>query len=101
MWLFALFDLPVATPEDRREYNRFRNSLLKLGFFRLQFSVYAHYCPSEESSLIFRKKIKAVLPPDGQVRVLAVTDRQFSKMEVYSGKKRASPESPPEQLALF
>jgi len=101
MWLFALFDLPVKTPEERRQYTLFRTALLKQGFTMLQYSVYARYCASEEASAIFRKKVKAALPPDGQVRVLAVTDRQFGKMEVFLGKKGRSAEKPPEQLAFF
>src|SRR5690606_25570553 len=41
MWLFAMFDLPVVTKTDRRNYARFRKKLLEEGFMMLQFSVYA------------------------------------------------------------
>ena len=101
MWLFSLFDLPVTEPEKRADYARFRAALLKLGFIMLQYSVYARYCASEESTLILRKKIRAALPPEGQVRLLSVTDHQFGKMEVFQGKKRRDGEKPPEQLLLF
>ena len=50
MWLFAMFDLPVVSPEDRREYTRFRTALLNEGFTMLQFSVYARYIDSEEAA---------------------------------------------------
>ena len=40
-------------------------------------------------------------PECPEVRLLAVTERQFGKMEVYEGKKRAEAEKPPEQLLLF
>lgn len=101
VWLFALFDLPVDTKNSRREYARFRKSLLKEGFTMLQFSVYARYCPSEEASMAHRGHVKAVLPPLGQVRLLSVTDHQFGKMEVYFGKKREKTEEPPLQFMLF
>ncbi|MGQ9652288.1 MAG: CRISPR-associated endonuclease Cas2 [Phycisphaerae bacterium] len=101
MWLFAMFDLPVTTPTARRQYAQFRNALLKEGFSMLQFSVYARYCPSEEATEVYRRHIRAVLPPEGQVRLLSVTDRQFGKMEVYFGKKRKATEDPPVQLMLF
>ena len=101
MWLFAMFDLPVGTREARREYTRFRKSLLKQGFTMLQFSVYARDCPSEDASVVHRSHVGAVLPPEGQVRLLSVTDRQFGKMEVYFGKNRAPAEDPPAQLMLF
>ena len=101
MWVFAMFDLPVVTREDRRRYARFRKSLLERGFTMLQFSVYARHCASEEFAAGVREDVRAVLPPEGQVRLLSVTDRQFGKMEVYFGKKRRRTEEPPSQVMLF
>jgi CRISPR-associated protein Cas2 len=101
MWLFAMFDLPVDSPKARRDYTRFRNSLLADGFNMLQLSVYARYCDSEEASLAHRRYLRKTLPLDGEVRLIAITDRQFEKMEVFFGKKRGSPEKPPKQLMLF
>ena len=101
MWLVAMFDLPVDTQEARRRYTRFRTHLLKEGFTMLQFSVYARYCRSEDRTAVFRKRIREALPSRGEVRLLAVTDRQYGKMEVFQGKKRHSAEKPPQQLMLF
>jgi CRISPR-associated protein Cas2 len=101
MWLFALFDLPVDTQEHRKEYTQFRRSLLKAGFTMLQYSVYARHGVSEEAVSAVRGKVRASLPPHGQVRLLAITDHQFGKMEVYFGKKRKPAEDPPAQLMLF
>jgi len=101
MWLFAMFDLPVDTDDARREYTRFRKKLLNNGFLMLQFSVYARFCESEEASETYRNRIKGVLPPDGQVRIVAITDKQFARMDVFYGKRRTDVECPPEQLMLF
>ena len=101
MWLFAMFDLPVDTKDSRREYAQFRNRLLKYGFTMLQYSVYAKHIPSEDAGDTLRAKIHASLPPNGEVRVLAVTDHQFGKMDVFFGKKRRRAESPPLQISLF
>ena len=101
VWLFAMFDLPVTTQAARRRYAQFRKLLLVEGFTMLQFSVYARHCASEESSDIIRDSIRSGLPSDGQVRLLAVTDRQFGKMEVFYGKKRTPVEDPPAQIMLF
>ena len=78
-----------------------RNLLLKLGFDMMQFSVYARYFPREEAAETLRKRVRQGIPPKGQVRLLLVTDKQFGKMEVYFGKKRADAEPPPDQLQLF
>lgn len=101
MWLFALFDLPVMTKEDRRRYTKFRKALLQNGFTKLQYSVYAQYCPSEEASLAKRRAVRSSLPPDGQVRLVSITDKQFSAMEVFLGKTSAEPEEPLGQGLLF
>jgi CRISPR-associated protein Cas2 len=101
MWLFAMFDLPVTTAKARKRYTEFRKALLQQGFSMLQFSVYARYCASEEMSAAYRSRIRASLPPEGYVRILAVTDHQFGKMESYIGEKSRSLEEPPSQLVLF
>lgn len=97
----AMFDLPVETPENKRDYVRFRKALLKDGFMMLQFSVYARYIPSEEAAETHRRTIRSVIPPLGQVRLIAVTDHQFGKMEVFYGRKPKEPEEAPEQILLF
>ena len=101
VWLFTMFDLPVDDKVARRAYVRFRKTLLKYGFSMLQYSVYARYFPSEDASEMHRRRIRAELPPEGQVRLVAITDRQFGKMEVYYGKKRKPPRDPPHQLMFF
>jgi CRISPR-associated protein Cas2 len=101
MWVFAMFDLPVTTPKARKRYAQFRKLLIQQGFSMLQFSVYARYCASEEMAVAYRHRIRAGLPPAGYVRILAVTDRQFGKMESYIGENDRSVEQPPPQLVLF
>jgi len=101
MWLFALFDLPVMTKDQRRTYTRFRKLLLVQGFTMLQYSVYAQYCPSEEGSLAKRRSLRTNLPSDGQVRLVSITDKQFAAMEVHLGKTDVDPEQPMGQGLLF
>ena len=101
VWLMAMFDLPVETSDNKRDYVRFRKALLKDGFMMLQFSIYARYNPSEEAAEAHRRTIRSAIPPLGQVRLMAVTDHQFGKMEVFYGKKPREPEEAPEQILLF
>ncbi|HWR35887.1 MAG TPA: CRISPR-associated endonuclease Cas2 [Clostridia bacterium] len=101
MWLVAMFDLPVETKDNRRDYVRFRRTLLKDGFMMLQFSVYARYIPSEEAAEVHRRTVRTAVPPSGQVRLVALTDHQFAKMEVFYGRKPREPEEPPAQILLF
>ena len=96
-----MFDLPVTTKKARRRYTQFRKLLIEDGFSMLQYSVYARYCASEDVANRYRAEIRAAIPPEGYVRILAVTDRQFGKMENYIGKTNEPTEKPPAQLVLF
>ncbi len=101
MWLLVMFDLPVETQKHRCLYARFRKELLKRGFVMLQYSIYARYCASEDTSNHYKNYIRQILPAEGEVRFLSITDHQFGKMEIYVGKKRTEPEKIPVQLELF
>ncbi|MEW6074188.1 MAG: CRISPR-associated endonuclease Cas2 [Planctomycetota bacterium] len=101
MWLFALFDLPVGTKQQRRAYTRFRKKLLEHGFTKLQFSVYAQFCPSEEASIAKRRVVRESLPHEGQIRLVSVTDKQFASQEILLGKLHEDPEEPLGQGLLF
>lgn len=101
VWLIALFDLPTDTPEARKCYTDFRKVLLRNGFSMLQYSVYARYCPSEEKAKVHRRRIRLKLPPDGEVRIMSLTDVQYGKMQVYNGKTRGAPEKAPQQVEMF
>lgn len=101
MWLFAMFDLPVTTKDARKAYTNFRKALISEGFSMLQFSVYARYCASEDRSYVFKRRLQPLFPPEGQVRLMAVTDHQFGKMEVFGGRKKLEPEAKPDQMLFF
>ena len=101
MWVLAMFDLPVDTKKARRAYADFRKALLKDGFTKMQFSVYVRHCPSEENATVHMQRVEKVVPPDGEVRIITFTDKQFERMRIFWGKMRKPPLPPPQQLELF
>lgn len=101
MWLIVLFDLPVKTKKDRKEYGKFRKNLLNDGFSMIQYSVYVRFCASEEVAIKHRRLVREVIPTYGHVRILGLTDRQFERMENFVGKVEKEPENAPRQLMLF
>ncbi len=101
MWVMVMFDLPVDTKKARRQYAYFRKRLLQDGFTKMQFSVYIRHCASEENADAHEQRVAAILPPEGEVRILRITDKQFERMGVYYGKMRKPIEQPPRQLELF
>ena len=101
MWLLAMFDLPTDTPGARKAYTNFRKALIKDGFTMMQYSVYIRHCASRENLNVHEKRAITNLPPDGEVRLLQITDKQYERMRVFWGKMRKPTEQPPRQLELF
>ena len=101
MWVMAMFDLPVDTQQARKCYALFRKSLIEDGFTMMQFSVYIRHCPSEENAAVHVQRVERNVPPDGEVRILTFTDKQFERMRIFLGKTRISAETPSAQLELF
>lgn len=101
MWVLVLFDLPTETKRERKEYAAFRKKLINDGFTMFQFSIYLRHCPSRENADVHIKRVKASLPPAGQVGVLCITDKQFGQIEIFSGKKIVAERNTPQQLELF
>ncbi|HEV2471405.1 MAG TPA: CRISPR-associated endonuclease Cas2 [Chthonomonadales bacterium] len=101
MWVLAMFDLPVATKVEKRNYLRFRSALIDDGFIMLQYSVYARPCPSDENAAVHVRRVELSLPPEGQVRILTLTDMQFARMRIFLSKKSVPVEKQPEQLSFF
>ena len=85
MRIIVMFDLPTATTEDKREYMHFRKGLIKLGFDMLQYSVYSRITRNNDDARKYINKVKSILPPVGSVRVLQVTEKQYSGMIIMLG----------------
>ena len=101
MWVLVLFDLPTETKKERKEYARFRKDIMGDGFTMFQFSIYIRHCPSKEVADMHIKRVKAMLPPNGNVGILCITDKQFGEMEIFSCKKQCQAKREPQHLELF
>lgn len=101
MWIFVLFDLPVLTKVQRKDYTTFRKSLEKLGFGMQQFSVYNCFCGSRERMEAQIQRIKNHLPPAGHVMIMNMTDRQYQDIVNFYCRSEAKLKEGPQQLELF
>jgi CRISPR-associated protein Cas2 len=66
-----------------------------------QFSIYLRHCSSRENAEVHIKRVKKMLPENGHVGVLSITDKQFGQMEIFFGKKETPLPNIPQQLELF
>ncbi len=101
MWLFVMFDLPTNTKAERKRAQGFRKKLLKDGFMMKQFSVYIRHCPSSENADVHTNRVKDMLPPEGKVSIIRITDKQFAGINNFWGLKATEPRKAPLQLEMF
>lgn len=80
-----MFDLPVVTSADRKEYSRFRNYLLDSGFEMSQFSVYMRLLSSKERVLRYENRIASQLPENGKIQIITITDKQYENIKSFYG----------------
>jgi len=85
-----MFDLPTETQEDKRAYRKFRKFLLSEGFIMHQFSVYSKILLNSTASQAMLRRIEKNNPKRGNVTILTVTEKQFSKMVYLHGKRDIS-----------
>lgn len=101
VWVLVLFDLPVDTKVARKKANDFRIGIKKNGFTMMQLSVYMRHCPSRENADVHERRVKKLIPHDGEVRIIRITDKQFGNMKIFRGKRRKPTEHAPKQLQMF
>lgn len=88
MRMLLMFDIPVATYEERKAYRKFRHFLLNEGFIMHQFSVYSKLLLNHSASSAMLARLEANKPNVGLITILTVTEKQFSKMIYLHGKKK-------------
>lgn len=101
MRLLVFFDLPVKTKKQRKAAQKFRNFLLKDGYDMMQLSVYYRLCRGQDMVNKHLMRLKAYLPPEGNIRALQVTELQFSKMIFLLGFPKKQEKLSTQQLLLF
>ena len=102
MRALVLFDLPTDTKLNRGNATRFRNYLLNDGFTMLQYSIYSRLCPDRDNANTHLERLKKHAPHEGSIRMLMLTENQFTNMEVICGKKTEQEEYiSNEQMLLF
>ena len=100
-WVLVFFDLPVGTPEERRDAANFRKDLIKDGYMMVQFSVYARPCGSADRVDTQVRRLRPKIPQSGEVRGLIISDAQWGRMIVVRSQKKEDPEDMPEQMMFF
>lgn len=81
-----MFDLPMETATERKEYRQFRRKLINEGFLMIQFSVYERVCVTRKTATFLENRVRKFLPSGGVVQSLMVTEKQYNDMHFLVGK---------------
>lgn len=87
MRLMIMFDLPVETAKQRKQYRQFRKSLINEGFLIIQYSVYVRVCVTKKSATLMENRIKTFLPENGTIQALTLTEKQYNDMHFLVGDR--------------
>ncbi|AHA04655.1 CRISPR-associated endonuclease Cas2 [Pediococcus pentosaceus] len=87
MRLMIMFDLPVETAKQRKQYRQFRKSLINEGFLMIQYSVYVRVCVTKKSATLMENRIKTFLPENGTIQALTLTEKQYNDMHFLVGDR--------------
>ncbi len=86
MRLMIMFDLPVDTAVDRKQYRQFRKNLINEGFVMIQYSVYVRVCASKKAAELLEKRIRRYVPEYGVIQSLMLTEKQYNDMHFLLGE---------------
>ena len=101
MRTLVFFDLPTETNEDKRNYRKFRKTLIQNGFLMLQESVYARMLITPSAGEAVISVIRKNKPPKGIVQILTVTEKQFAQMEYLVGEYKSDTVDSDERLVVL
>lgn len=94
MWILVAFDLPTLTKKQQRIASKFREELKNNGFIMLQKSIYTYYACTKDRCDTMSIAVKEIIPDNGHVCVLFLTDRMFGLTKNYYGKKKSDIKQP-------
>jgi CRISPR-associated protein Cas2 len=101
MRIMVFFDLPTTDCDKRKEYTHFRAFLIRDGYDMLQFSVYSRLIGGYDMLDKHLGRLRKNLPPEGHVRYLILTEKQFTQMVLLVGEKTHQEKIVNEQQCLF
>ena len=101
MRILVMFDLPVGTESERKNYRLFRKYLIKSGFLMLQESVYSKIAQNTTVADAIIANVRKNRPDDGLVQVLKITEKQYSRMEYIVGESKSDVLDSDERLVVL
>ena len=101
MRMILMFDMPTDTAEERKAYRKFRKFLLNEGFIMQQFSIYSKLLLNNTANKAMVDRLQENNPKKGNITLLTVTEKQFSRMIYLHGDKDTSVANSDERVVFL
>lgn len=99
--IIVLADMPETTRHERKVARVFREHLFKDGFSELQVGVFTRVADGRSNANLHARRLKESRPETGPVRVLTLTEKQFSDSELLAGDESPQELEIGSQLDIF
>lgn len=86
MRLILMFDLPMETSREKKEYRQFVKFLKGEGFIRIQYSIYCKLCINKDIAKSVSRRISLAAPNKGDIRYLVITEAQYQNIANLNNK---------------
>ncbi|WP_306766875.1 CRISPR-associated endonuclease Cas2 [Metamycoplasma neophronis] len=86
MRILIMYDIQMDD-ENVPLYNKFRQTLIKLGYVRLQYSIYVKCIANNNVYEYEKAKLIKHIPKHANIRIISITESQYQNMEILAGEK--------------
>lgn len=101
MRVMVMFDLPMESSADLKQYRKFRKYLIKNGFVMQQKSIYTKIVLNQTGKDNIIEALERNKPDSGLVQVLSVTEKQYAKMKFLVGESKTNVISDDRKLVIL
>ena len=101
MRISLFFDLPLVEEQEKRAYRKFIKEIKKEGFYMLQESVYVKLAIDNQVVSFTKTRINSIIPKEGNIMILTITEKQFSSIEVLLGNNNIDVVNGIERIITF
>lgn len=85
MRTILFYDLPMKTSKNLKDYRKFVKDLKKIGFYRIQESVFVKMHINQQNADYSLNQVEKIKPPSGSLISFTITEQQFSRLRIFLG----------------
>lgn len=101
MRVLIMYDLPMVSSKNKKDYRVFRKNLIKEGFIMMQESIYVKLVQNQQGADAAITYVKKVKPPDGLIQALVITEKQYGRIVYILGQSGSETVSSTDMVVIL